>query len=260
MLIVACACGTGQTITGVTYNSVAMTALVNNIAADGSRIYSLYYLLAPTTGANTLTVNTSAATSIVVNSYSYYNMAQQTAEASDNTTAVNNDTASITFVPLTNRALVFSMVTDRGTGDPSGTGYANNIIDNGVRTADGGEVTPIGSRTLSAQADNSGFNTQIWIFAFAAAAGGATNRVYKTSAAQTQTVNSFMGFSYEAGTIGTTMPVTVAAINPNLTGLTISDKYYISDTFGVISTSAGTIERKAGVAVSETEILVTNIW
>ena len=54
--------------------------------------------------------------------------------------------------------------------------------------------------------------------------------------------------------------MSVAGIFSGLSGLSIGSLYYLSNTNGVIATSAGSITRKVGIAVSATELLITNIW
>lgn len=66
----------GQAITGVTYNGVAMTSLgVVNYNSANEHL-SLWYLLAPATGANNVVATASGSTFIIGVSASYYGVAQ----------------------------------------------------------------------------------------------------------------------------------------------------------------------------------------
>lgn len=62
--------GTADTITGVTYNGVSMT-LINKQVASTDRYTYLYYLIAPATGSNTITISSSSSVAIGGNASSY---------------------------------------------------------------------------------------------------------------------------------------------------------------------------------------------
>ena len=260
ILLVHVACNSTQSVSGVTYNGVAMTALFSNTYNDGSTNYSLYYLLAPTTGANTLTVNLTGATGVGLNVYSYYNMEQQAPEASMNTSGTNGGAITGNIVPITNRALLFSGIGLRQAATVGGTAWSTHITTNtfGFKSADNMEVTPIADKTVTATADGSGFGTYIFSYSLAVISSGATARVYKTSASQTQTCSSFVGFADESGTAGNPVSVNVAGVNDNQTSLNIGSVYYLSNTSGTLSTSAGTVSKKVGVAASTSKIVIAN--
>lgn len=64
MLFVGVYCNiTTETITGVTYNGVAMTQITKNVNSSNSNLY-LYALAGPATGANNVVISSSASTSI----------------------------------------------------------------------------------------------------------------------------------------------------------------------------------------------------
>lgn len=75
MLFVATANNTGANISGVTYNGVAMTQIwtINNAAP--SKMY-FWYLIAPATGANNITVTATGTCSIIAKSVSYTGVKQ----------------------------------------------------------------------------------------------------------------------------------------------------------------------------------------
>lgn len=66
----------------------------------------------------------------------------------------------------------------------------------------------------------------------------------------------FLGFAISNGTDGATMLVQFDGIVSGFTGLTRGEKYYVTDTAGTISTTAGTNEILVGFAISTTEILI----
>lgn len=84
--------------------------------------------------------------------------------------------------------------------------------------------------------------------------------VRKSDASVASTVNSFIGFVQETVADGVSCRVLIGGVDENQSGLTFASQYYLSDTAGAISSSVGTVTRKCGIAVSDTEILITNIW
>lgn len=74
ILIVNVTTDTGADPTSVTYNGVAMTKLTG--VTDTARNLSVWYLVAPATGSNTLTANFASALSSVVSAQSYTGVAQ----------------------------------------------------------------------------------------------------------------------------------------------------------------------------------------
>lgn len=68
--------------------------------------------------------------------------------------------------------------------------------------------------------------------------------------------NNFIGFAAEDIATSTSGLVTINGIDNNQSGLTVGSIYYLSDTSGAISSTAGTISRKIGLAVSSTQLLI----
>lgn len=82
ILFVNTGCHTSiATITGVTYNGVAMTSVHAPITSPDNFYMQLWYLLAPATGANNIVVTASAADGIVGEAASYTGAAQTTLDA-----------------------------------------------------------------------------------------------------------------------------------------------------------------------------------
>jgi hypothetical protein len=84
--------------------------------------------------------------------------------------------------------------------------------------------------------------------------------VYKSSALATSTSNPFIGFVTATTSAGSQVPILIAGETTGITGLTPGSFYYLSDTAGAISTTAGTVTRKCGIATSASTLLLTNIW
>lgn len=84
----------------------------------------------------------------------------------------------------------------------------------------------------------------------------ALNKIYKAcSLFNSGRANGFIGFAKAAITSGNTGTVVVSGVVAN-TGLTSGATYYLSDTPGAVSASAGTVSRKIGKALSTTSILI----
>jgi hypothetical protein len=99
VLLVCVATESGDTVTGVTYNGVAMTQLVKKERSpgDGQWVY-WYRLVAPATGANNVVVSFSGATNTVGGAVSYTGAKQTGLPDATNSSSVNNSsTASSTF-------------------------------------------------------------------------------------------------------------------------------------------------------------------
>ena len=89
-------------------------------------------------------------------------------------------------------------------------------------------------------------------------ANASSTGLIKTSAANSinGTFTNFIGFVNTTVAAGTSVVVTLGNIANTLSGLTVNSTYYLSDTAGAISTSAGTNSKKVGMAISATEILI----
>jgi len=85
-------------------------------------------------------------------------------------------------------------------------------------------------------------------------------QLLRTDASYASRANSFIGFAASAISEGSAGTVYVGGVIGGFTGLTVGSQYYLSNTTGTISTSAGTTSRKVGIAVSTTELLITNLW
>lgn len=248
----------GATISSVTYNGVAMTEL--NTQSGSPYTNKTYYLLAPTTGSNNITVTTSLATAIGVAAFSVYNAKQQAPEASSSASTVSpSDAITATVTPKTNRAMVISVATPLRTSTPTGTAYTTNPVvvspSNDITVGSSGELTPM--QPVSISATGNGTNgMSLFAYSFAPVAAGTASRVYKTRAAQVETCKGFIGLLAEGGVSGDTINVAVVGADANQTGMTAGSIHYLGDTAGTLSTTAGTIKVKAGIARSDTELII----
>ncbi len=86
-------------------------------------------------------------------------------------------------------------------------------------------------------------------------------RAYKTVAATdfyagTGLTANFIGFAQATVTSGNNVNVRCSGKKTSMSGLTPGTVYYLSNTPGAIATSAGTVSKKIGLALSATEILI----
>ena len=81
--------------------------------------------------------------------------------------------------------------------------------------------------------------------------------VYKTDASYNdERIFRYLGFTMEAKKAGEIVKIRTGGIQDNLSGLTILNDYYLSDTAGEISSSSGTYIKRVGIAVNTTSILI----
>jgi hypothetical protein len=155
-LILFCGCfaTAGDVVTGITYNSVAMT-LIGKVANGSEQAY-LYYLINPTTGANNISVSWSGSTILRAHGVSYTG-AKQSGVPDANSTATGTGTSLASSVTtVADNCWVIAMY--RAAGDITagsgttlrGTSTTSNILDSN------GAVTPAGSKTINANSSISG--------------------------------------------------------------------------------------------------------
>jgi hypothetical protein len=87
--------------------------------------------------------------------------------------------------------------------------------------------------------------------------GGFTSGTLTKASARITELSNVIGFAINTVSSGSTVSFTPSGfININKTGLTAASVYYLSDTDGAISSSAGTISKTVGYALSSTNLLV----
>lgn len=83
-------------------------------------------------------------------------------------------------------------------------------------------------------------------------------KLWKTSASFRSQSNGFIGYVKTNGTVDSTLPIIVGGSLTIFSGLLPGQQYYLSNTRGAISNTVGTNSRKCGIALSSTELLVSN--
>ncbi len=111
VLVVTVSVFAAGTVTGITYNGVALT---HHAAADVSNgVYrsEVWYLVAPATGTNTVAVTLSGVTTSIANSLSYWNVDQGAPIEAAATNTGTGDTMSVAVTTLTRNATVVANLT-----------------------------------------------------------------------------------------------------------------------------------------------------
>jgi hypothetical protein len=244
----------GHGISGVTYGGVSMTRITT--ASTGSFGTSgIWYLKAPATGSNNIviTLSTSDASTVYFNAYSYYNCAQtNTPEANAVSSSGNGESISLTT--LTNGSLLFGL--GSGSASIGGAITADILTNTEAASGDSGAVAPMASETVTTGSNNGAAHA----ISIAPFSSSPTARVYKASTALAATCASFIGFAQSSYTAAGSVRVIYNGEANVLSGLSIGSQYYLQDTPGAIGTSPGTTTRKAGIALSATDLLITNTW
>lgn len=154
-------------VTGVTYNNVAMTQITTKQDAGTGFIY-LFYIINPTTGANTIKVSATGTGTIRAMSASYTG-ASQSGQPDNFSTAAGNfssntlNGASVTTIADNCWTIMFSY--SSGTGAAVVGDATTNVLQQASTTLtdalsdSNGVVHPAGSRTMTVRAAN---GTQNW--------------------------------------------------------------------------------------------------
>ncbi len=253
----------GASITSVTYNAIAMTQIDAGTEYAGAQPIASFILPAPATGSNTLSITPTSGTAKWT-AYSIYNAAQSTTPDAHN--KAQNSTANLTcsVTTVANGAIVFS---GYGSWTGSGTGLYENALSAGapdVNSADSSPVFPAGtsiSTTINTNGSTVGCILMVSIApittpsyrAFPTSTSNSTNQFYDK-------YTGYIGIAQSSASAGGSVTVATGGVDQNQSGLSPGAHYYLADSSGTFSKSAGTNTRKAGIAVDTTQMLITNIW
>ena len=166
------------TITGVTYNSVAMTLIATSAGVASAGISQLWYLINPASGANTVTVTRTATANRLVGGSSSYTGAKQSGQPDANTTeAVSSVTSNaVTVTTIADNCWTVAGLDTSAGGVTAGAGTTlrQAVTDGSAILDSNAAITPAGSTSLSYNM-TSGNTTVVMASiapAVAAAAGG----------------------------------------------------------------------------------------
>ncbi len=172
-------------VTGVTYNSVAMTQIGTTSSqgsSSGNQTTSLWYLIAPATGHNNVVISTSGSPFAIVSGSVSYTGANQTGQPDSYTvgsTTNTTDYALSTTVVAANCWLIIASKNDGGIPG-AGTGTTSRVAGaNGIGMMDSGGTVSTGSQTLhSTNGSSINWNGLIASFKPVGASGGFFARTY----------------------------------------------------------------------------------
>ena len=245
----------GVDISAATYNGVSMTKSVTD-TSSGSRKTGIFTLVAPATGANNLVVTAGSSGAVSVWVFSYYNVSQSGAVGA--TAHIGDSNAS--FSLTANNALSVLVGVKYSTSAFSGSGFAVHGLTDGIATAragDSGVLGPTpGSATWTGTGSFSGCAIEICV--------DMTSATYQAWLAGSNNgatfAGTFVGFAFNSPSAGQSCTIITAGLVSGLTSLSPGAGYYLADTRGTISSSAGTTTKKVGIAITPTQLIVTNIW
>lgn len=259
---------TGDNVTAASYNGIAAT-FIRKVNYMGAIWMYAYYLIAPTIGTANVAV-TSSSGNLKIWAWSLYNCLQssQPDVSGQNTGTGNTASGSVTTVANGTRIVFYAC---NGTV-ASSDGNTGNPVNLGGGELGNNTPNPNGHTGLSNIIATPAATTQSidWTSAISPAWGVIQVSVKpattysqvlgKASAATAATANGFIGFAKKDITARTKGEIIIGGTAPGFSGLTIGTQYYLSDTAGAIQTTAGTVSRKVGIAVSSDKIEITNIW
>lgn len=228
----------------------------------GGWVYTVN-LVAPTTGANNLTVAGMPATTQYRYHYASYYNARQTSQPDGHAATTGTTAVSASVTPTTAGSLFWGFTFDQdSTSALSASGIPNNqssgaTLFQGI-SGDNGNVTIVQQQTVTATG-----TAPNRVAAFAVSIAPYTTAVPSvkpTNATTNSTSLFFIGFARSSASVGSSILVYLSGLVPGFTALTFGSFYYLSNSNGAIATTPGTTTRKVGQATSATTLLLTNIW
>lgn len=250
-----------------TYAGVSMTLAGSGGVGGGQSVYC-YYLYAPATGANNLVYSNNAGNNT---SGEFFQLTGSHQSAVDSTYANGTGTfaaQSTTVTPTQDASfLVFAACSDQAGTTPNTTTQFNDNQQTqasgvGARFVGGtsGIIAPKQAFTVTS---NSSYHLGVLVRAINAPTYGAAAKTSASSpTAGSATVNkysSFLGFITAitgGGVAGTAVTIQTGGVVTGLSGLVPMATYYLSNTSGTLSLTAGTNSKKVGVAVSTTSLMI----
>lgn len=267
---------TDSSIGVVTYNGVTMTQVTSTTGT--ATVCKSFRLVAPTVGANTvqITAGTYGGYQIV----SYYNADQTTGIDASFVVHADASPQSNNLTLLTAGDLTLtSSFTQGNASNPSNTqtgsvgnnaqGQSNFAMNSGngignMITSDSGQS--VNTLALTSGATYGGYGCVLIQIALKAATAvtysavlsSAKNSSTYTIPAVTNYRLNIIGFATNAASATQNCLIHCAGVMDGLSGLIPAANYYLSDTNGIVSLTAGTNSRKVGTAISTTQILLTH--
>ena len=110
------------------------------------------------------------------------------------------------------------------------------------------------------------YNGTVWTadtnadFTFKNYASAIPGQLFPVNATNATSSAGFLGFAQGIYATSTTATISIGGEDIMQSGLTAGTPMYLSNTDGVISSTAGTVTRKVCIATASTKCVVTNIW
>jgi hypothetical protein len=234
-----------------TYASVSMTRITT--ATYGA----IFYLVAPATGTNTFALTSvDAAAGFSCAWYSCYN-AKQTGQP--DASLCDAGDAAVSISTVLNGCLVLCGAAGSSIAS-SDCPYESQTV-GGITTGSSGIVYPAGT-TINLDLTNGGSNPVSQLFSIAPATAVTENVIQPASASNVNNqyfkpYNNVVGIAPSAISATASGTVYLGGVVTGLTGLSTTNKiYYLSNTAGLISTTAGTNSKKIGINLSTTSLLL----
>jgi len=133
-------------------------------------------------------------------------------------------------------------------GSISGTDYYATASDAGQGYTNGSQLRYNGSVWANSAAEDINFGVKSLFN---------PGYIYKASAWATNPSTNFIGLANTSATASSSVDIIFCGQNTNLSGLTPGQKYYLSNTYGSLGTTAGNVSVYAGIAQTANNLLVT---
>lgn len=258
------------TVTGVTYNGVAMTQV--QLVSSGSNQTMAYRLFAPTVTSGSVQMTIAGTSKYTLAAFSYYNTNQSAIDSSNGnfysfpaSVITTADTVVAAGSVIASLATLYQAATATfGTSVNANTNTQSNTSTFIARAGDSGQVVPAGATSISWAVTGTPTIASVMSVAVAPVTAPSYGYVLKSSSStQTNTAmlnkyQGFVGFALNAASAAGSVVVQTDGIVTGLSGLTPTALYYLANTAGTISTTPGTNTRVIGIALSTTTLLITN--
>lgn len=239
----------------MTYNGVSLTEV--QVAGRAH----IFYLFAPATGTNSLAItSTSATASLGYCYYSYYNVYQS---ALDFSAIAQQDTALSSNTVADGVVVLGCGMTSSGITSTTGTAYVYDTQTSASNTIVSGSAGIVYPAVTSINFTVASGGTNYQALLGMAPVTTVSEYVIQPASASNVSNQFFKLYNNVVGIVPTTIAATASGsviingVATGLSGLSASNKvYYLSDSAGSISTTAGTNSKKIGINLSTTTLLL----
>ena len=150
ILFISARTNNNATVTGITYNSVAMTRIATGtVNPISSRYVTLFYLLSPATGAHDIVISLSGSDSVGGHGLSYTGALQSGVPDASDTTSVTGTSSTNDVTTVANNCWIVTTHANSEADSVGTTNITDRIGTGGYETGDYGPKTPAGAITLT---------------------------------------------------------------------------------------------------------------